>query len=195
MVDIIFIFLILLLWHHLATCQPKSRYQIPKFSSSSIHQSVVYKIVFLTKLKKIFYKSLSHTCKTDFNFLYLPQKTPTNTKVKKVWLAIDYNIPAEAGIKIITNFSLTLMLLPDSRWSLLLSLQCQLFYAGVNAKCSSLGLSSTQMVLSSSTTSTQMLEGELSRAAGLHAGFYSLQTLTSTLSRLCLSTGGSYLMG
>ena len=36
--DIIFIFLILLLWCHVATCQFKSRYQIPKFTSSSIHQ-------------------------------------------------------------------------------------------------------------------------------------------------------------
>ena len=36
--DIIFIFLILLLWCHVATCQLKSRYQIPKFTSSSIHQ-------------------------------------------------------------------------------------------------------------------------------------------------------------
>ena len=36
--DIIFIFLILLLWRHLTTCQLKSRYQIPKFTSSSVHQ-------------------------------------------------------------------------------------------------------------------------------------------------------------
>ena len=64
--DIIFIFLILLLWRHVSTCQLKSRYQIPKLTSSSIHQSAVYKIGFLTKLKKIFYKSLSYTLQNRF---------------------------------------------------------------------------------------------------------------------------------
>ena len=81
-------------------CQVKTRYQTPMLTSSPIHQSVVYKNSFLTKLKKKnFANPYVILWKTGFDFLKLHQKTPLNTQSQRSLTSIDYNIPAEAGIK------------------------------------------------------------------------------------------------
>ena len=86
-------------------CHLKTRYQTPMLTSSPIHQSAVYKNSFLTKLKKYFANPYVILWEIGFDFLKMHQKTPLNTQSQRSLTSIDYNIPAEAGIIIITLFS------------------------------------------------------------------------------------------
>ena len=68
-------------------------------TSSPLHQSPVDKNTFLTKLKKIIYKPLSHTLETKFNFLNLHQIAPTNPQSQRGLKSNDCNIPAGGRYK------------------------------------------------------------------------------------------------